>query len=167
MTAWLPAFPLSDLEEESVRRFDHGGRTFAIYRMQGDEVFCSQGLCSHEAVHLADGLAMDYEIECPKHSGVFDVRTGEARRLPACVNLRVYPARVADGRIEIDLGDQAAPTFPSPIRNAPAGSGGCRAARAYGLRRTVARRMVPLSPGSQARGSTRPLGESNGCFTIW
>ena len=79
MTEWIDACALDDLEEEGVRRFDHGGRTFAIYRMTGDEVFCTDGLCSHEAVHLSDGLVMDYQIECPKHSGVFDIRTGEVK----------------------------------------------------------------------------------------
>lgn len=103
MTDWIDACGLDDIEEESVRRFDHQGRTFAVYRMAGDEVFCSDGLCSHEAVHLCDGLVMDYEIECPKHSGVFDIRTGEAMRLPACVNLRTYPARVDGSRILIEI----------------------------------------------------------------
>ncbi|MBP9184427.1 MAG: Rieske 2Fe-2S domain-containing protein [Fuscovulum sp.] len=104
MTEWIDACALDDLEEEGVRRFDHGGRTFAIYRMTGDEVFCTDGLCSHEAVHLSDGLVMDYQIECPKHSGVFDIRTGEARRLPACVNLRSHAARVAAGRVLVQVG---------------------------------------------------------------
>ncbi len=46
---------------------------------------------------------MDYEIECPKHSGIFDIRTGEAKRLPACVNLRIYPARVEGARVKIEI----------------------------------------------------------------
>lgn len=104
MTEWIDACALEDIEEEGVRRFDHGGRSFAIYRMMDEEVFCTDGLCSHEAVHLSDGLVMDYEIECPKHSGVFDIRTGEARRLPACVNLRTYAARVEAGRIKVQVG---------------------------------------------------------------
>lgn len=104
MTEWIDAGALDDLDEEGVRRFDLGARTFAIYRMAGEEVFCTDGLCSHEAVHLADGLVTDYEVECPKHSGVFDIRTGEAKRLPACVNLRTYPARVEAGRIKLQVG---------------------------------------------------------------
>ena len=101
MATWLDTCALDDIEAEGVRRFDHGGRTFAVYRSASDEVFCSDGLCTHEAVHLSDGMVMDYEIECPKHSGVFDIRTGEAKRLPACVNLRTYPARVEAGRVQI------------------------------------------------------------------
>jgi 3-phenylpropionate/trans-cinnamate dioxygenase ferredoxin component len=104
MAGWISACNLDDIEQEGVVRFDHGGRTFAIYRSPSDEVFCTDGLCTHEKVHLADGLVMDYEIECPKHSGAFDYRTGQARRLPPCVNLRTYPARIDAGQVMIDLG---------------------------------------------------------------
>lgn len=104
MTAWIDVCPLDEIEEEGVRRFDHGGQTYAVYRMSGEEVFCSDGLCTHEAVHLSEGMVMDYEIECPKHSGIFDIRSGEAKRLPACVNLRTYPADVSGGTIRILVG---------------------------------------------------------------
>ena len=100
---WIPACALDDIDPEDLVRFDHNGRTYAIYRDEGGAVFCTDGLCTHEAIHLADGLVMDYEIECPKHSGVFDIRTGEAKRLPACVNLRTYPARVEAGRVLIAI----------------------------------------------------------------
>ena len=103
MTDGTHACMLNDIDVEGVRRFDHQGRTFAVYRSAQDEVFCTDGLCSHEAIHLSDGLVMDYEIECPKHSGVFDIRTGEAKRLPACVNLKTYPARLDGDRVLIGL----------------------------------------------------------------
>ena len=40
-------------------------RTFAVYRSPDGEFYCTDGLCTHESVHLADGFVMDYEIECP------------------------------------------------------------------------------------------------------
>ena len=46
---------------------------------------------------------MDYEVECPKHSGAFDYRTGEALRLPACANLKTYPVQVVNGEIRVAL----------------------------------------------------------------
>lgn len=104
MADWIEVGPLEEIEQEGVIRFDHGGKTYAVYRSPDDEVFCTDGLCTHEKVHLADGLVMDYEIECPKHGGVFDYRTGEAMRLPPCVNLRSYPARIAGGKISIEIG---------------------------------------------------------------
>ncbi len=100
---WITACTLDDIEQEGAIRFDHAGRTYAIFRAPDDSVYCTAGLCTHEAIHLADGLVMDYEVECPKHSGAFDSRTGEALRLPACANLRTYPVQVSDGQIRVAL----------------------------------------------------------------
>lgn len=103
MTQWINACATDAIENEGVTRFDHAGRTFAIYRSPGDEYYCTDGLCSHEAVHLADGLVMDHVIECPKHSGEFDYRSGEALRAPACKNLKTYPTKVEDGHVFIGV----------------------------------------------------------------
>lgn len=102
--AEIDACALSDIEEEDLIRFDHDGKTYAIYRMEGEEVFCSDGLCTHEHVHLEDGLVMDYVIECPRHNGRFDIRTGEPLGAPVCVRLATYPARVENGRVLVDIG---------------------------------------------------------------
>ena len=103
MPQWIDAGAADDVEIEEVIRFDHATQTFAIFRSPDDEYFCTAGLCTHEKVHLADGLVMDYEIECPKHSGAFDYRTGEARRAPVCVNLKTFPIKVENGRIHIEI----------------------------------------------------------------
>jgi 3-phenylpropionate/trans-cinnamate dioxygenase ferredoxin component len=102
--SWVEACKTDDVEAEDVIRFDHGGRTFAVYRSEEDEYYATDGLCTHEKVHLADGLVMGNIIECPKHNGRFDYRTGDAKGAPVCVNLRTYPVRVEDGAVLIDIG---------------------------------------------------------------
>jgi 3-phenylpropionate/trans-cinnamate dioxygenase ferredoxin component len=102
--SWVEACKTDDVEAEDVIRFDHAGRTFAIYRSEDDEYYATDGLCTHEKVHLADGLVMGNIIECPKHNGRFDYRTGDAKGAPVCVNLRTYPVRVEDGAVLIDIG---------------------------------------------------------------
>jgi 3-phenylpropionate/trans-cinnamate dioxygenase ferredoxin component len=104
MSQWIAACDKEDVELEDVIRFDHGGRTFAIYRSPEDRFYATDGLCTHEKVHLADGLVMDSIIECPKHNGRFDYTTGAAKGAPACVNLKTYPVKVEAGKIMIDLG---------------------------------------------------------------
>jgi 3-phenylpropionate/trans-cinnamate dioxygenase ferredoxin subunit len=103
MSTWIDACAYDAIEEEDVIRFDHDGRTFAIYRSLSGDVFCTDGLCTHEQVHLADGLVLDDTIECPKHNGRFNYKTGAALRTPACVNLATYPARVNGDRIEVQI----------------------------------------------------------------
>ncbi len=101
--AWVDVCAVDDIEEEDVIRFDHGERTFAVYRSLEGDVFATDGLCTHEQVHLAGGLVMDETIECPKHNGRFNYQTGAALRAPVCEALRTYPARVSGDRIEIDI----------------------------------------------------------------
>ncbi|NNE79554.1 MAG: Rieske 2Fe-2S domain-containing protein [Silicimonas sp.] len=104
MPQWTRACATSDIETEDLIRFDHEDRTFAIYRSPDDQFYCTDGLCTHEHVHLEDGLVMDHLIECPKHNGQFDYRTGEAKRAPVCENLKTYPVKVEDGEVYVDIG---------------------------------------------------------------
>ena len=101
---WVDACAPDDVDAEDVIRFDHGDRTFAIYRTDDDRYFATDGLCTHEQVHLADGLVMGAIIECPKHNGRFDFRTGAAKGAPVCVDLATYPVKVEGGRVFLKLG---------------------------------------------------------------
>ena len=73
------------------------------YHAPDGKFYATAGRCTHEAVHLADGLVMDYVIECPKHNGQFDYRTGEAKRAPVCINLKTYPVKVEGTRVFIEV----------------------------------------------------------------
>lgn len=100
---WIDAGRAEDIEPEDVARFDHDGRTFAVYRTEDDRYFATDGLCTHEKVHLADGLVMGTIIECPKHNGRFDFTSGKAKGAPACIDLATYPVKVDGGRLFIKL----------------------------------------------------------------
>jgi 3-phenylpropionate/trans-cinnamate dioxygenase ferredoxin subunit len=103
MPAWIDACATDDIEEEDLIRFDHAGETYAIYHGIDGRFYATEGLCSHEKVHLCDGLVMGNLIECPKHNGQFDYRTGQAKRAPVCIDLRTYPVRVEGGQVLIEL----------------------------------------------------------------
>ena len=100
---FVDACATSDVDEEDIIRFDHNGATYAIYHAPGGKFYATAGLCTHENVHLAGGLVMGHLIECPKHNGQFDYRTGEAKRAPVCVNLKTFAVKVQAGRVFIEL----------------------------------------------------------------
>ncbi len=99
----VDACSAADLDAEEARSFDQGGRTFAIYRNHQDKYFCTDGRCTHEEIHLADGLVIENTVECPKHSSIFNFETGEVETPPACENLRTYPTKVEGGRILVEI----------------------------------------------------------------
>ncbi|HET8978570.1 MAG TPA: MocE family 2Fe-2S type ferredoxin [Solirubrobacteraceae bacterium] len=100
---WIQVCAIDEIEPEDVIRFDHAGQTYAVYRSAGDTFHATDGLCTHERAHLADGLVSGDTIECPKHNGRFNYKTGEVKRRPACVALRTYPVAVRDGRVWLAL----------------------------------------------------------------
>ncbi len=103
MAEWIVVCALDDLDPEDVMPFDHAGQRYAVYRDPDGVPFATDGRCTHENVDLSGGLVMGDQIECPKHNGRFNYKTGAALRAPVCVNLRTCPARVRDGMIEIEI----------------------------------------------------------------
>lgn len=104
MAQWIAACAAGDIDEEDVMRFDHGGKTYAVYRSPDDKYYATDGICTHEHAYLTDGLVMDNIVECPKHNGRFDYRTGAAKGAPVCVNLKTYPVKVEAGKVLVDVG---------------------------------------------------------------
>ena len=102
--SWHLVGPADDIDEEDVIRFDMGARTFAVYNT-GRGYYATDGHCTHEEAHLADGLVIDDIIECPLHQGRFHIPSGRAKSAPVCVDLRSYPVKVEDGRIYIQVGE--------------------------------------------------------------
>ena len=100
---WIDACAVGAIEAEDVMRFDHEGRTFALYRTGDDHYFATDGLCTHEDAHLAEGFVMGSIIECPMHNGRFDFITGAAKGAPACVDLKTYPVKLEAGRVLLRL----------------------------------------------------------------
>ena len=101
--AWIDACSTDDIDAEDVIRFDHDGRTFIIVRDHQDNYYCTDGLCTHEDVHLSDGLVVENTIECPKHSSIFNMENGEVETPPACENLHTYPTKVNAARGFVDI----------------------------------------------------------------
>ncbi|MDB5473048.1 MAG: Rieske (2Fe-2S) domain protein MocE subfamily [Devosia sp.] len=104
MAQWVAACTVDDIEAEDLIRFDHAGRVFAIYRSPEGDFYATDGICTHEHAFLADGLVMGDIIECPKHNGRFNYKTGAAKGAPVCVNLATYPVRLEGSAVLVDVG---------------------------------------------------------------
>ena len=103
MSTWTRVCNAEDIEKEDVIPVVLDGDHYAIYRSLEDEYYATDGRCTHEGTLLADGLVMDNIIECPKHNGRFDYRTGEGKGAPICVDLATYPVKVEGGVVYVDV----------------------------------------------------------------
>ena len=99
---WILVCNESEIEIDDLKRFDYKDKTFCIYKLK-DGIYATDGLCTHEAFHLEEGLVMHEEIECPMHQGIFDIKSGKAVSEPACVDLKTYETKVEEKKIYIKL----------------------------------------------------------------
>lgn len=116
---WIEICAAADLGNEDVIRFDHGKRTFALYRDDSENLYATDGICTHGNTHLADGLVKGTLIECPKHNGRFNLADGSPARAPICRGLATYPIEERAGRLWLNV--------------ARAGGAGARTQKTYRL----------------------------------
>lgn len=101
---WVEVCELDLLAPGDVLHFEHGGKSYAIYRTQIGQLFASDAKCTHGNAQLADGFLQGACIECPKHNGRFDIRTGAVLRPPPRVALKTHEARERDGKVLLKVG---------------------------------------------------------------
>jgi nitrite reductase/ring-hydroxylating ferredoxin subunit len=58
-------------------------------------------VCTHEGGPLAEGTLEGYEVECPWHGSIFDIRTGKVTRPPANEPESTYEVKVEGNDILI------------------------------------------------------------------
>ena len=97
---------VSELKKDEIIRYDHDGKTYAIYRTSDDQYYATEGMCTHGNVHLSDGMIIGDQIECPKHNGRFKMKDGAVKRKPVCIALKTYDVKLEDGRVLLDLNSE-------------------------------------------------------------
>jgi Na+-transporting NADH:ubiquinone oxidoreductase subunit F len=100
---WIEICAAADLGCADVIRFDHGHRTYALYRDAEGALYATDGVCTHGNTHLADGLVKGKIIECPKHNGRFNLADGAPARPPVCRGLVTYPLEERRGRLWLNV----------------------------------------------------------------
>ena len=82
-----------------VRRVDVDGQGLAVYHLGTNDFAATDDLCTHGQASLSEGVVTDCTIECPKHLGRFDIRTGEPLSRPVKEPVRTYDVEVRNGRL--------------------------------------------------------------------
>ncbi|MDQ3353652.1 MAG: Rieske 2Fe-2S domain-containing protein [Actinomycetota bacterium] len=97
-----------DLTPGSVTTVDAAGTPVALANVDG--TFCAVAdTCPHAGASLGSGTLRGTALECPRHGGTFDLRTGAALAGPTEEPVRTLAVSVADGAVQV-----MAPAMPAP-----------------------------------------------------
>jgi 3-phenylpropionate/trans-cinnamate dioxygenase ferredoxin subunit len=104
MTKFVPVARVEQIPPGAVKQVFVGKTAIALCNV-GGELFAISDVCTHDDYYLSCGRLDGYEIECPMHATVFDVRTGAVEIPPAEKPLPTFPCRVVDGEVQVGVGD--------------------------------------------------------------
>lgn len=100
--AWVKVAPFAAVRPNDMKGVKVGGRSIALYNVDG-AIYATDDVCTHAHALLSSGFLEGDVVECALHAGRFDVTTGKALCLPLTSDVEVFPARVVDGEIEIEI----------------------------------------------------------------
>lgn len=75
-----------------------------VFNLDG-EYYATSNICTHAVARLSDGFFEDGQIECPLHSGCFDVKTGEATEFPCEIPLQTFKVEVDGDNLVVEFVD--------------------------------------------------------------
>lgn len=93
---------LSDLAPGTMAGVEVEGKRLLLSNL-GGEVYCVDGVCTHEESLLSEGFMMEDRVVCQLHLSQFDLRTGEVSNPPATMPLRVYNVKIEEGTILVEF----------------------------------------------------------------
>ena len=102
MAEWTSVAEGDPVEDGGLIHVDIRGEPVVIAR-RGGELFAFEGYCTHEECPLADGDLDEDRIVCYCHGSEFYVRTGDVLLGPADEPIAVYPIRVEDGELQVQV----------------------------------------------------------------
>jgi 3-phenylpropionate/trans-cinnamate dioxygenase ferredoxin subunit len=64
-----------------------------------DDYFAVEDVCTHDGQPLTDGALEECQIACPRHGARFDLRTGQARCMPATESIQTFRVDIREDGI--------------------------------------------------------------------
>lgn len=96
------AIAQGDLPEGSKKAVEIEGKSILICH-SGGKIHAVSNICSHADEKLECGMMKGSWIACPVHGARFDLATGKAKNPPAKRPIAVYPVRVVEDWIEVEV----------------------------------------------------------------
>ena len=99
---WHRTLEAAAVAAAEVAGFQVEGQAIALYHVDG-AFYATADLCTHGQARLSEGYLEDGQIECPLHQGMFDVKTGKATNAPCSIPVQVFPVKVEEGHVWVEL----------------------------------------------------------------
>lgn len=102
MSNWVDVSDLASFPVGSYQVFDWNGLSLLVFNLNG-KFYAIKNLCTHEDQSLEGDEIEGEEIICPWHGAGFCIKTGAATRPPAFIGVKIFSARLLDGKVQVEI----------------------------------------------------------------
>ncbi len=102
MGKWIEAGDVQEFPAESKSCVEVSGFSLVICHVKG-ALHAAANICPHAGLPLGDGDMTGTLLTCPYHGYTYDMTTGRNFDDPHDALLIMFPIRVQDGRVEVNL----------------------------------------------------------------
>lgn len=103
---WVRVAGAGDIPEGEMLGVSAEGHKLALYHLEDGRFFATANVCTHEFALLSDGWLEGCEVECPLHSGRFDVTSGKALCEPLKKDIRTFAVELRGDDLFVALPDR-------------------------------------------------------------
>jgi 3-phenylpropionate/trans-cinnamate dioxygenase ferredoxin component len=94
---------VGEVAEDAMKHVEVEGTPICLAHADDGNWYAINDICSHEEFELCEGELWGTSVECPQHGSRFDLRTGRPNMLPAVEPVPVYPVKVENDEVYVDL----------------------------------------------------------------
>lgn len=102
MSDWVKACNKEQVKEGQLFGFVHGDKKILIANLKG-KIHATDLICTHADADLSTGFLSDEGVRCPLHLSVFNLVTGKPNNLPAETALKVYPVKIDNNEVFVEI----------------------------------------------------------------
>lgn len=103
MPSRLELCSADDVAEGTALKIEAEGLILAVFNIEGEFYVMDDG-CTHGPGSLSEGYIECDVVECNFHGGQFNIRTGEVVSPPCMIPQKIYPTRIENGKVVIEVG---------------------------------------------------------------
>lgn len=101
----LDVAPADEFPPGSVKLVIAGPGTYIGVYNCGGNLYAIEDRCSHDDGPLCEGEWDEDRctVVCPRHGSAFDLATGRPLSLPAYQPVEIYPVKIVDGMVRVEV----------------------------------------------------------------
>lgn len=94
---------VDEMEVDTMRKVIVDGEEICLAHAEDGNYYAISDICTHEDFSLSEGELWGLDVECPQHGSRFNLATGAVTGLPAVIPARVYPVKVEEDDVYVEI----------------------------------------------------------------